>query len=95
MEPGNALVAVLSLAAFDEWLTEWWLGQWLTGMPMRIASGALGILLCILFQVDAMSMLSLPTPMFQPWVGQIVTGLIVGAGSAVVHKFFDKFIPVR
>ena len=88
MQPGSALVAVLFLAIFTEWLTERFFGNRVHGLAMVYLSAGVGVTLCLLFQVDGLSLVGLPQPLGAPWTGQVVTGVIVGGGASAVHKFF-------
>lgn len=55
---------------------------------MIYLSGLIGVGMCLLFRVDAMSLLSMPVPLGEPYTGQIITGLIVSAGAVFTHEVF-------
>jgi hypothetical protein len=56
-----------------------------------IISSGLGIVLAILFQVDILSALGFVSPVAAAaYVGQIITGIAIGAGSGFVHDVIDK-----
>lgn len=88
MEAGALLVAIIALATLAEWLLERFVARWVQGELMIWISAVLGVALCVLFGVDGLILLGLPEPMFAPWTGYIVTGIIVGAGSNKVHEVF-------
>lgn len=92
---GEALAALLVLAFFVQWITERLFGKWLSGLPMIYLSAAVGVGVCLLFQVDALDILKLPEPYWSPWSGQVFTGLIVGAGANALHDFISKTIPPK
>ena len=54
-----------------------------------ITSGA-GILLCVLFGVNLLAALGFYGSVPALYVGRIITGIGVGAGSGVVHLIIDK-----
>ena len=91
MEAGGLFIALVILATFAEWATERLFGPWVKGQGMVLLSAAVGVALCLLFRLDSMQLLGLGQSYFQPVVGQVITGLIVGAGSSKVHEFFKKF----
>jgi len=83
----NALAVVLLLSALCEWFVERFVGKWLAGYPMVVAASVVGIALALVFQVDGMALMGLPAPAGSPYTGEVLTGLIIGAGSDVVHQF--------
>lgn len=91
METGELFLALVILATFCEWATEFLFGPWIKGQWIVLLSAAVGVVLCLLFRLDGMQLLGLGQSYFQPFVGQVITGLIVGAGSNKVHEFFKKF----
>jgi len=93
MGTGELIAAITVLAILTEWLSERFFGKWITGEAMVYLSTVVGIALCLLFQVDGVKAMGLPAPLWSPWTGEVITGLIVGAGSNAVHKFFDKYLP--
>ena len=82
-------IGIAFLAVFNEWVCERFFGWWLQEKAMIAVSAAIGVVLCVLFKADALSTMGLTEPLGTPYTGQIMTGLIVGAGSNAWHKFFD------
>jgi len=92
MESANLFIALIILATLDEWATERLFGSWVKGQWLVYISSAVGVALCLLFRLDGMQFLGLGQSYFHPVAGQVITGLIVGAGSNKVHEFFKKII---
>jgi len=90
MDSANLFSALVILATFTEWATERLFGLWLKGQWMVYLSAAVGVTLCLLLRLDGMQLLGLGQSYFHPVAGQVITGLIVGAGSSAVHGFFKK-----
>jgi len=90
MGSANLLIALVVLATFYEYITETIFGTWLNGKVMALVSASIGVVLCISFQLDGMSLLNDGFSAFHPIIGQIVTGIIVGGGSNRVHELFKK-----
>ena len=88
-DPIKLLAAVSTMAILCQWLTERFFGRWISGERMVWLSAGVGVGLCLLFRLDATDLLGLPTP-FIPFVGQILTGLIVSAGADILHKFLPS-----
>ncbi len=85
MDPIKLLAAISTMAVLCQWLTERFFGKWVAGERMVWLSAGVGVGLCLLFRLDATDLLGLPAP-FIPFVGQILTGLIVSAGADILHK---------
>ncbi len=84
----DVLAVIFLLALLCEWLSERFFGWFLGGMSMVFLSTLVGIALALLFQVDGLTLLGLPVPLWAPWTGRILTGIIIGAGSDAVHQWF-------
>lgn len=59
-------------------------------IAMRYVAAAVGIALAILYQTDLLAMLGLASPW--PWVGWVVTGLLIGRGSNFIHDFAGRWL---
>lgn len=80
----TTIATVTLLAGLVQWVTERLFGAWVSGERMVLVSGAVGIVACVVFQVDALHLLGLSSP-YGALPGEILTGLVVGAGSNAVH----------
>ncbi len=85
-----ALTVILFMAGFTEWMVERLVAPWLKGRLLNLAAIAIGVGLCLAFQLDVVNMLLQVQPTI--W-GQILTGIIVGAGSDAAHSFIKRFLP--
>src|SRR5512136_1822119 len=59
-------------------------------MVLRYVAALVGIGLCILYDADLLAMLGLVSPW--PWIGSIITGLIIGRGANFVHDFASRWL---
>ena len=84
----SALVIILFMATFTEWVVERVVAPWIKGKWLILVSTAVGVGLCLAYQLDLVCSLMKVTPTI--W-GQIITGALVGAGSDVAHGFIKKF----
>ncbi len=82
-----AVFAVI-LATFAEWLVERFVGDivQLKGLPMVWISAVVGIALCFGFKIDLMELIGYAGA-YPWWLGQLVSGVIIGSGANAVHKF--------
>ena len=86
----GALTVILFMAGFTEWAVERLVAPWAKGRILMLAAVVVGVGLCLAFRLDVVNMLL----QVQPSVGgQIITGIIVGAGSDAAHSFIKRFIP--
>lgn len=93
MDIGLLIGAILFFALVIETLAERFAGKWLAGEPMKWLTAGLGIAVCVLFGIDGMKLLQLPAPIGAPYTGEVLTGLIVGSGSNIVHDLLGKWLP--
>jgi len=59
-------------------------------LVLRYISAALGVGLCLLYRADLLLLLQLQPPW--PWVGFVITGLLIGRGSNFVHDFATRWL---
>jgi hypothetical protein len=60
------------------------------GTQQQWLMAGVGILLCWICNADLSAMVGLVSPW--PWVGNIVTGLIIGRGANFVHDFASRWL---
>jgi hypothetical protein len=60
------------------------------GMALRYSAAGIGVLLCILYDCDLLVVIGLTTPI--PYVGAIVTGLLIGRGANYINDFVDRWL---
>ena len=56
-------------------------------------ASVVGVILCLAYNLDALADLGLGSRL--PYVGQILTGIILGRGANYVHDFYSKFTQKR
>lgn len=59
-------------------------------MGLRYSAAAIGVALCIVYRCDLLSMAGLHSP--YPWVGWLVTGLLIGRGANFVNDFASTWL---
>lgn len=90
MSAADVLTGLLFFAAFNEAAIELILGRWHKDEIDRflpLVSIVLGVAECMLFSINGLALLGIPGPAL---AGQVITGVVVGGGAGVVHKFFGK-----
>lgn len=88
------IVIMLVLAFLSESMTEYVFGTWLAGDGIKFISLAVGVGLALAYNVDVLSS-ALSFECQVPYVGQVLTGLIVGRGASFVHDFAAQFFPSK
>jgi hypothetical protein len=58
---------------------------------LRYAAMALGVLLALAYRADLLALVGLVSP-FSPFVGYVVTGLVIGRGSNFLHDLADRWL---
>lgn len=93
MSGGSLLVFAIVLCTLAEWIVEQFFGsiKQLKGYPMVFIGAAIGIGLCFGFGVDILKLIGFEAS-YLPWVGKLVSGLIIGSGSNALHKFIKPAI---
>lgn len=84
-----ALVAFLGLLV--ENIAERLFGPWLHGPKMVWATMGLAVALCVGLQVDGLALVvgiigAQPALAYPAWISWVVTGLVVGSGSNLIHR---------
>lgn len=57
---------------------------------LRYLAAAVGIALAFAYQVDLLTLFGLQPP--APWLGYLVTGVVLGRGSNFVHDFAGRWL---
>ena len=96
MEALTPFGAVLALAFLCESLTEYLFSDLLTAMKvdakyLRYVSAGVGVALALLYGLDALeAFFGIRAQV--PWVGQVLTGLLLGRGANYVHDFYGNYV---
>jgi hypothetical protein len=61
----------------------------LPGLLIRYSAATIGVLLCIAYRADLLALAELHAPL--PWIGYVVTGLLIGRGANFVHDFTSRW----
>ena len=59
-------------------------------LALRYVSVLIGVALCIVYQVDLLAYFGLASPW--PWVGWLITGILIGRGSNFIHDFAGRWL---
>jgi hypothetical protein len=95
------LTAILLLAWLTEAIVEYAARPWLKPagrtapgekpLTLRYAAMGLGVLLAVAYQADLLALVGLISPI-SPYVGYVVTGLVIGRGSNFLHDLADRWL---
>ena len=61
-------------------------------LALRYVSVLIGVALCIVYRVDLLAYFNLTSPW--PWVGWLITGILIGRGSNFIHDFASRWLSV-
>ena len=98
---GGATLGILLLAALAEGLVTYFVTPWLKpegredlpewrGMVLRYVGAVVGVALAVLYGVDLLRLAGLVSPV--PYVGSVLTGLLIGRGANFVNDFVDRWL---
>ena len=104
MDTLETMTGILVLAALTEALVEYLfspviktrapdrrtLGLAWRDLALRYTATAVGVLLCLAYRADLFLFFDLVPPW--PWLGYVITGLLVGRGSNFVHDFASRWL---
>jgi hypothetical protein len=65
------------------------LSDYVRDILLRYASALVGIGLCLAYRADLLALAGLTSP--TPFVGQILTGLVVGRGANYLHDLVNRW----
>lgn len=87
---GSILALAVFLATFIEFAVERVFGkvEKMKGLPMILISMAAGILLCIGLNIDVLKLIGFEGA-YLSWIGQVMSGIIIGSGSNMVHVIIN------
>ena len=102
--PVLAILGIFLLAALVEALIEYLVMPWLKPegrelspaedrartMALRYSAAVLGVVLCIAYGVDVLALVGLFSDW--PFIGSILTGLLIGRGANFVNDFVERWI---
>lgn len=71
----------------------WALPPDLGALLLRYVAAAVGIGLALAYQVDLLALAGLSSGW--PWVGQIITGILIGRGSNYINDLSDRWLASR
>ena len=89
---------VLAFAFLCESLTEYLFADLLAAFGLdarylKYVASVVGVALCLAYNIDALSDLGLGPRL--PYVGQVLTGIMLGRGANYVHDFYTRFTQQR
>lgn len=90
---GSILALAVFLAIFIESAMERVFGnvEKMKGWPMIVMSMAAGIALCIGLNIDVLKLVGFEGE-YLSWIGQVMSGIIIGSGSNIVHNFIGPSV---
>jgi len=59
-------------------------------LVLRYTAAGVGVGLCVIYQADLFTAFGLVPPW--PWIGWVITGLLIGRGSNFVHDFASTWL---
>lgn len=59
-------------------------------LAFRYTSAGVGVCLCIIYETDLFQYFGLYPPW--PWIGWVITGLLIGRGANFVHEFASTWL---
>jgi len=87
----EAITTIFILAAVVEAVITYFVPKNQTEEPrewIKYVSAVLGVGVCVAYNADMLAILGVVTPL--PYVGAVITGLIVGRGSNFLNDFYSK-----
>lgn len=59
-------------------------------LVLRYTAAGVGVTLCVVYRADILVFFDLVSPW--PWIGYVVTGILIGRGSNFVHDFASRWL---
>ena len=96
METVAPITVILALAFLSESLTEYFLSDLMAatgwGRPLlKYAAAVVGVGLAFAYGVDALESFLAISPHL-PYLGQFLTGLLLGRGANYIHDFYSGYV---
>lgn len=83
------ITSVFALAILVEGIVEYFVSNPEKAQPwLKYVAAILGILVCVVYKVDLIASLGITTAI--PYVGSVITGLVIGRGSNYLNDFITK-----
>ena len=60
--------------------------------PLRYVALVVGVALAFAYRLDLLLVAFPDVPPFSPWVGILLTGLVIGRGANFVHDFWRTYL---
>jgi hypothetical protein len=64
-------------------------GDPVADLLIRYSAATIGVLLCLTYRADLLILANLNAPL--PWVGFVITGILIGRGANFVHDFTSRW----
>ena len=88
----QTLALIFVLVVIVEALVEYFLGI-VPSAYKPYAAGVLGVLLCVAYGADLLTLLGLVSPV--PYIGSVLTGLLISRGSNVFNDMISRLNVIR
>lgn len=86
----EGFIGIFILAVLVEGLIAYFVSDEKKSQPwLKYVAAGLGVLLCLAYNADLLASLGLVS--LYPFVGQVLTGLVIGRGSNYLNDFISKF----
>lgn len=86
----DSLISYVAVAFVVEALVEYFIAEW-AGDKAKYAAAAVGVLLAVGFRMDLFrAFLGLGSTI--PYLGSVITGLVMGRGANFVNDFTDEYL---
>lgn len=85
----NSFLAIFALATFVEGFVEYFVSDPGKSQPwLKYVAAAIGILVSIFYRLDLFALLGVTAS--YPFVGYVITGLVIGRGSNYLNDLISK-----
>lgn len=85
----ETITAAFVLAVLVEGIIEYFVAKPESSQPwLKYVSAAIGVLVCVAYKVDVLASLGVVST--YPFIGEVLTGLVIGRGSNYLNDFVSK-----